>query len=252
MSYQGSEKMTGTSTPGTESPELLPEPKPDHGSDSPFGSPKRRQDSQNNPIQIPKITAGISLTEDPAVLARGLEAKCVDEFGNVLGWDGTVLGRVEGDLPSMVGRCVSSDGRVRDGGGDVVGNVSENFVNPSTPKEDRGSKRLKIDHTGNIYDHHGAVVGKIKDHSAENKTTAAQGCERCRERGRSHNSARNNGAGAQETSQEEPAEAATDDVPRATATPSPSDIYLDVKSTHDGIQLIIKIPTVFNRPHEKK
>jgi hypothetical protein len=29
--------------------------------------------------------------------------------------------------------------------------------------------------------------------------------------------------------------------------PSTSEIYLDVKSTMDGIQIIMKIPTVFNR-----
>ncbi|EFY93758.1 LEA domain protein [Metarhizium acridum CQMa 102] len=246
MLHQGpEEKMTGTSTPQTDSPEPLPESGQDSRSSNPLRLAKSPPDAQNKPIQIPKITTDMSSIHDPAVLVRGLEGKCVDEFGNILDWDGTVLGRVEGDLPSMVGRCVSGDGIVRDSSGDVAGHVSENHMDSSTPAEDHINKRLKIDHTGNIYDHHGAVVGRMKDHSKENKT---EGCAGCRERERGPGPS--NVAGGQQQSQERSTEGATDDVPRRTATPSPSDIYLDVKSTHDGIQLIIKIPTVFNRHHE--
>ncbi|KID88961.1 LEA domain protein [Metarhizium guizhouense ARSEF 977] len=255
MLYQGpEEKMSGTSTPQTDSTELLPDTRQDSRSSYPLRLPQSPPGAQNNPIQIPKITADISFAHDPAVLARGLEGKCVDEFGNVLDWDGTVLGRVEGDLPSMVGRSVSADGRVCDGSGDVAGHVSENHMDSSTGAPDHGSKRLKMDHTGNIYDHHGAVVGRMKDHSKENKTAAADGCARCRERERERERGpgSSNDAGGQQQSQEGAADGAADDVPHRTATPSPSDIYLDVKSTHDGIQLIIKIPTVFNRHHERE
>jgi hypothetical protein len=192
----------------------------------------------------------ISFTEDPAILARGLEGKHVDEFGNILGWDGTVLGRVEGDLPSMVGRCVSDDGRVRDAAGDLAGHVSDNYLDSSTPPENTSNKRLKIDPGGTIYDHNGAVVGKMKHHTPESNNDAREeGCAKCRERERSTN--RNNGPDASR-SEERTTGAATANVPHRTAAPSPSDIYLDVKSTHDGIQLIIKIPTVFNRNQEDR
>lgn len=195
----------------------------------------------------------ISFTEDPAVLARGLEGKCVDEFGNILEWDGTVLGRVQGDLPSMVGRSVSNDGRIRDAAGDLAGHVSENYINSAPSQEDHSNKRLKIDHTGTIYDQDGSVVGRMKDHSKENNSTSApaEGCARCRERERSsdrHNENKSDAPPAQEDAKTDGA-ANVNVPPHRTATPSPSDIYLDVKSTHDGIQLIIKIPTVFNRDH---
>jgi hypothetical protein len=35
--------------------------------------------------------------------------------------------------------------------------------------------------------------------------------------------------------------------PKPPGAPRPDELFLDVKSTYDGIQLIIKIPTVFNR-----
>ncbi|OAA35932.1 LEA domain protein [Metarhizium rileyi] len=245
LACQDSERMTGTSTPRTDVPETQPAPKPEGSSSScPLRAPRSQQDAQNEPIEIPKIMTDISFTEDPVVLVRGLEGKCVDEFGNILDWDGTVLGRVEGDLPSMVGRSVSGDGRVRDAAGDLAGHVSENHIISSAPTESHSSKRLKIDHTGTIYDHHGALVGKMKDHSKESNRTTTESCTRCRER------AQRTDTGPQRQSSEEPTESAH--VPRRTATPSPSDIYLDVKSTHDGIQLIIKIPTVFNRNYDSR
>src|SRR5262245_30280125 len=53
--------------------------------------------------KIPPIPSDICPPPDLAELARGLEGMYVDEFGNILDWNGHVLGRVEGDLPSMIG-----------------------------------------------------------------------------------------------------------------------------------------------------
>ncbi|KAF4512613.1 hypothetical protein G6O67_001730 [Ophiocordyceps sinensis] len=176
--------------------------------------------------RIPPITPMAS-QQDPRTLARGLEGCFVDEFGNVLGWDGTVLGRVQGDLPSMVGRPVSAQGHIVDAEGQVAGFVSESFVPPpgassSPPPPQPSSSRkpldrgLRVDGDGTIYDHEGVPVGRM---------TQAQGTLR-------------------------PGESRRGQAPcacsRSPGAPSPSEVCLDVKSTHDGIQLIIKIPTVFH------
>jgi hypothetical protein len=159
---------------------------------------------QNSEIKIPKIMPVQSDGETPQELAQGLVGRFVDEFGNVLDWDGTVLGRVAGDLPSMVGRPVSESGEILDADGEVAGHVSENHSRPPLTALGNG---LRVDGEGNIYNQEMKVVGKLNDTSA----------------------------------------AASRSDPKPAPAPSPSDIYLDVKSTHDGIQLIIKIPTVFNR-----
>ncbi|UKZ66104.1 uncharacterized protein TrAtP1_007286 [Trichoderma atroviride] len=95
---------------------MLPRTTEDNNkSDSPNGDKKKNPD-----IKIPKIQP-VEQGEPLAELAQGLVGKFVDEFGNILDWDGTVLGSVEGDLPSMVGRPVSESGgdfgRRRRGGG---------------------------------------------------------------------------------------------------------------------------------------
>ncbi|UKZ66105.1 uncharacterized protein TrAtP1_007287 [Trichoderma atroviride] len=59
------------------------------------------------------------------------------------------------------------------------------------------------------------------------------------------------GSGQQQQQQQQQKNASEDKKSQDTAgkakeaPPGPSDVYLDVKSTHDGIQLIIRIPTVF-------
>jgi hypothetical protein len=184
--------------------------------------------------KIPPISSSISLPTDLERLASGLEGKFVDEFGNVLDWNGHVLGRVEGDLPSMIGRSVSTSGEVIGEGGEVVGYVSENFTlahEPPSPQplQDMTGGGMKVDHMGNILDSHGNYVGHFNSealaeaeiaHQKSNSTRHDQqiggGCHTCR-----HNN-------------------------KPSPTPNPSDVYLDIKSTSDGIQLIIKIPTIFN------
>lgn len=188
-------------------------------------SPPQHTGSPEKPIRIPKITPV------PETLVNGLEGKYVDEFGNVLDWDGTVLGRVHGDLPSMIGRPVSASGEVLDVGGDVVGHVAENQVRPAAPVMRSLGMGLKADPAGTIFDETGSVVGKLNGQPWKEGGAALHAAEPPEER-------KNGKVGAN-------AARGASGPSSSSATPSPSEIYLDVKSTHDGIQIILKIPTVF-------
>ena len=184
---------------------------------------------------IPKITSSSASSPDghqsPAsLLAEGLVGKYVDEFGNILEWNGTVLGRAEGDLPSMVGRPVSETGEILDADGEVAGHVSENYARPPPLEELEGG--LRVDSAGNIYSQDGEVIGKLNEKPSTKE-------KKKEEEGRS-SSGHGGASGSHKCS--------SCNAPKpSAAAPSPSEIYLDVKSTFDGIQLIIKIPTVFNR-----
>lgn len=196
-------------------PEEGQQPQPPHQSQQ--SSPDSSKTTKNPKIHIPKIPP-MSTDPEPSKLAVGLEGRYVDEFGNILDWDGTVLGRVEGDLPSMVGRPVSKSGEILDIEGEVVGYVAENYTKPTLSALGGG---LKVDSSGNIYDGNGNIVGKLNDTPDGERLKPGGGD-------------------------------LSGGPPKSAATPSPSEIYLDVKSTHDGIQLIIKIPTVFNREQDRK
>lgn len=128
-----------------------------------------------------------------------------------------MLGRVAGDLPSMVGRPVSTSGEILDPDGQVVGHVCENYSKPALKPLGGG---LQVDDVGNIYDGEGNVVGKLNAPGGKGKET---------------NETSKNGQSAP-----------------AAPTLRPDEMCLDVKSTYDGIQLIIKIPTVFNQDYNKK
>jgi hypothetical protein len=188
-------------------------PRTEDNSNSQNGERKKNPD-----IKIPKIQP-VEQGEPLAELAQGLVGKFVDEFGNILDWDGTVLGSVEGDLPSMVGRPVSESGEILDSAGEVVGYVSENHTRPKLKDLEGG---LRIDPDGNIYKQ-GKIVGKMNAPSTEEGEGSGQQQQNANEDKKS-----------QDTTGKEKEK-----------PPGPSDVYLDVKSTHDGIQLIIRIPTVF-------
>ncbi|KAF4502669.1 hypothetical protein FAGAP_1113 [Fusarium agapanthi] len=162
-------------------------------------------------------------------LAAGLDGKYVDEFGNILDWDGTVLGRVEGDLPSMVGRPVMPNGQILDEDGEVAGHVCENYIKPALKPLAAGG--LKVDDEGNIYDDQGNRIGKLDKPMSSQDGTDKLSENKDKEREQAQ------GAGS------------TNDVnaPKPPGAPRPDELFLDVKSTYDGIQLTIKIPTVFNR-----
>jgi hypothetical protein len=200
--------------------------------------PKPPEETPREPPKvtpIPKITSSSASSPDgsthqsPASLAEGLVSKYVDEFGNILEWNGTVLGRAEGDLPSMVGRAVSETGEILDADGEVAGHVSENYARPPPLEELEGG--LRVDNAGNIYSQDGEVVGKLNEKPSTK--------EKKEEEGKPSSSSGHAGASGSNK--------CSCNAPKPSAAPSPSEIYLDVKSTFDGIQLIIKIPTVFNR-----
>lgn len=186
-------------------------------------------------LPTPSSKSTTTKQEQLALLVEGLEGKWIGEFGNILDWDGTVLGRVEGDLPSMIGPPVSESGEILDAGGDVVGHVFENYAQQQRQQEEEKFKipqlheldgGMRVDAAGNIYNPKGDVVGKLNEPPPQ----AQQEQSKTRPGENSQNPC----------SCMEPDRAAA-------AAPNPSEIYLDVKSTYDGIQLIIKIPTVFNR-----
>jgi hypothetical protein len=141
-----------TSEPKVENPEIrIPRIKP--VSDTTSSGTNTDQQQQQ---QIPQSQ---NQEMDLQKLAAGLDGKYVDEFGNILDWDGTVLGRVQGDLPSMVGRPVTADGQVLDEDGEVAGQVCDNYIEPEPPKlKPLASGGLKVDDEGFIYDDQGNRV----------------------------------------------------------------------------------------------
>ncbi|KAI6778966.1 uncharacterized protein J7T54_002608 [Emericellopsis cladophorae] len=167
---------------------------------------------------------------ETAGLAEGLEGKYVDEFGNVLDWDGTVKGRVEGDLPSMVGRPVSANGDVLDAEGEVVGHVSENHDQPPLKELDGG---LRVDDMGNIYSADGSIIGKLNEPPPKKADE-----EKPQEQEKQPEAEKKKPCGCS--------------APQPASAPRPSEIYLDVKSTFDGIQIILKIPTIFNQEQQQQ
>lgn len=186
-------------------------------------------------------------------LAAGLEGKYVDEFGNILDWDGTVLGRVQGDLPSMVGRPVTADGQVLDEDGEVAGYVCDNYIEPPAEPEPKlkplASGGLKVDDEGNIYDDQGNKIGKLDKPIKDGADKVSGSNNSITPRG-------NHGTGDQKQGQGQGQQGQgggstgttnTNNAPGgAPKPPRPDELFLDVKSTYDGIQLTIKIPTVFN------
>jgi hypothetical protein len=192
----------------------------------------------NPEIRIPRIKPVSestdqtdSKTQSPEKLAAGLDGKYVDEFGNILDWDGTVLGRVEGDLPSMVGRPVMPNGQVLDEDDEVAGHVCENYIKPALKPLAAGG--LKVDDEGNIYDDQGNRIGKLDKPMPTQDGTDKVSENKDKEREQAQGSG---SAGTTNNANAKPPGA-----------PRPDELFLDVKSTYDGIQLIIKIPTVFNR-----
>ena len=192
-------------------------------------------DREKPDIHIPSIPPVPSMQPHKA-LAAGLVGRYVDEFGNVLDWDGTVLGQVTGDLPTMIGRPVSSDGKILDESGDQVGYVSDNYVNPLRPL----TADLVVDKQGTIYDAQGEVVGRMKNGTAVQDGNAKS------------SDAKTGQSSGQPMAFPGAESSGNASQSRSAATPNPSEIYLDVKSTHDGIQIILKIPTVFNNGDEKE
>lgn len=205
-----------------------------------------------------------------------LVGKTIDEFGDVVDHDGSVLGRVEGDLPSMIGRTISNArGDVLGDDGELLGYVAEvgsGEEQEASPKQEaptwsladimqtmaaagKGPGGLRVDPTGNILDPEGNVVGSFHDNVSgfgkksgvsDENTGAKDSKRRSKERQPKeepqHQKAEEKAGSSSQSQPRENAQSHRKEDPKE----SPSDIFLDVKSTTEGIQLTIRIPTVFN------
>lgn len=198
---------------------------------------------------VPRISRVAPITSQPpphlSQLAKGLEGKTVDDVGNIVDESGKVLGHATGDLPSMIGKMIQDNGEVYGENGELIGFVMDNFTGfgqppppsppPSQPAEPTPLPGgLMVDTQGNILDGSGNIIGRL-----------------------------NNNAGGQSFSSQQQKKA--DDAPKPSGPKYepmidgqqetqddkkdnkgiPADIFLDVKSTPEGIQLTIRIPTVF-------
>ncbi|KAI2470201.1 hypothetical protein F4781DRAFT_186080 [Annulohypoxylon bovei var. microspora] len=190
-----------------------------------------------NVSPIPKISKispiGMAPPPDLRRLAHGLGGNVVDDVGNIVDGSGKVLGHATGDLPAMVGKKVADDGEVYGDGGEVIGYVSENFTGPPPPTDipEKALGGLKVDHEGNILDNNGNIIGRFNEKAGENGDLAPF--------------LKPSQTGESQPEDDEPQEKK----PKVNAHTggSPSDIFLDVKSTTDGIQLTIRIPTTFGK-----
>lgn len=245
----------------------------------------------------------------PRWVTARLVGKMIDEYGNVVDNDGSVLGRVAGDLPSMVGRTVlNKSGDVLGDDGELLGYVAEiadrskgkgkdvemeegdeayaeaglDLENSEENEDEKGasshetsspksidqyigkpSASLHVDHRGNILDSLGNIIGHFRDTSKDPKPdegtagAAAAGSQDGSKKpmpdhpGAQGPAATTPGPGADPRQGDSAGGAAgSGERPKNAAdwkkeNESPSDIFLDVKSTTEGIQLTIRIPTVF-------
>lgn len=206
---------------------------------------------------IPAIRKVSPITSDPPRdlprLAHGLGGRTVDEVGNIVDEAGKVLGHATGDLPAMVGRKVAQNGEIYGDSGELIGYVIENFTLPPPPGNTPMPGGLSIDTGGNIIDRSGNIVGKMNKKPGSSTAIAPflvenNGTPKPAQppktapppqfQGKQNGDATSKPKdGEQEKEKEE--EEKKDGVP--------ADIFLDVKSTTDGIQLTIRIPTVFKQ-----
>ncbi|KAL8342196.1 hypothetical protein RB598_003887 [Gaeumannomyces tritici] len=252
----------------------------------------------------------------PVWATARLAGKTIDEYGNLVDSDGNVLGCVAGDLPSMVGRAVSSKrGDVLGDDGELLGYVAEivdrnkgkekevemgedgqaytddgsDVEDPEDGDEEAGalpqqtssptsidqyigkpSASLQVDHRGNILDSLGNIIGHFRDASKDTKpeegtagaTTAAGSQQEPRRPIPDHGGAQGPSAAPGPGSGPRQGESAGGAAGLGGGRPknasdfkkeneSPSDIFLDIKSTTEGIQLTIRIPTVFAGPQPR-
>ncbi|EGS21282.1 uncharacterized protein CTHT_0031350 [Thermochaetoides thermophila DSM 1495] len=213
-----------------------------------------------------------------------LIGKPIDEDGDIVDEKtGQVLARAGGDLPSIVGRVVSnSQGDILGDDGKLLGYVADVELGrtrpPISPEQPRSlfelmgkaASSLMVDHQGNILDASGFIVGKFychEDaiHDADNaegnmppndKTERRQQQPSCQsqhlttppeqqpEQQKAQPTGDSSNAGQNQGSERTNARAWKKESPEE----SPSDIFLDVKSTREGVQLTIRIPTVFPAP----
>lgn len=249
--------------------------------------------TQSNPQPTPPPEDDKAMPRKPPVheiQKDHLVGKKIDEFGDVVDDDGSILGRVEGDLPSMIGRRISNArGDVLGDDGELLGYVAELGAGESEKNSSKqqiptwsladvmkamaaagnGPGGLRVDPFGNILDPEGNIVGSFHDNISgfgkKNPAAAFGDHSPQRESPKVVKDAKESKprrpqepqpkeTPLQDQKTEETAGSSPQKEPRENAQShrkedpkeSPSDIFLDVKSTTEGIQLTIRIPTVFN------
>ncbi|CAN8102111.1 unnamed protein product [Discula destructiva] len=299
--------------PPDESTETQPQPEIEVGK---LGGTIRKKTSRDAPApvtpigQLPRIPSIQPLNTNPRPISPPkdthatprkppiyevrkdhLVGKTIDEWGDIVDEDGQVLGRVEGDLPSMVGRKISNArGDILGDDGGLLGYVAE--VGPEgnhqrfeeqqkseeqqKPSEEiptrslddvmkdmaaagKGPGGLRVDLFGNILDADGNLVGSFHDKTtgfgrksgAFPESDLSDNVSESKTRAKPKPRARAPESNPKPVS-DKPEGTATERRDKAQAQKkeenplNPSDIFLDVKSTTEGIQLTIRIPTVFS------
>ncbi|KAJ9149098.1 hypothetical protein NKR23_g4666 [Pleurostoma richardsiae] len=199
----------------------------------------------------------------PQFIKDHLVGKRIDEFGDVIDEaTGKVLGRVAGDLPSMVGRSILNQrGDVLGDDGELLGYVAEVETEgegtKEVPRQGEGPRRqpspsptrsideymnsrgnagaFRVDLEGNILDADGNIVGSFHDKNTGFGKPAPK----------DDSKSRTPPAREEKKPEQEERPPNAQAFRKENADESPSDIFLDVKSTTEGIQLTIRIPTVF-------
>ncbi|KAK4233659.1 hypothetical protein C8A03DRAFT_47848 [Achaetomium macrosporum] len=232
---------------------------------------------------IPQVSPGIEISATdrpilPPLIGSLLVGKVVNEDGDIVDENsGQVLARTAGDLPSMVGRKISNArGDILGDNGELLGYVADiewGLARPpptASPRSlfdvmGRARSSLMVDHLGNILDPSGNIVGKFLD---KNNPLHLKEKEEREARERMHEDEPEkppqpptHAPPQQQEAQSQSAPSEGQKRPRRTEeerrqnaeawrkenpNESPSDIFLDVKSTREGIQLTIRIPTTFN------
>lgn len=142
---------------------------------------------RSNPHPTPPPEDGTASPRKPPVHQTPKEhlvGHTIDEFGDIVDDNGDVLGRVEGDLPSMIGRAISNArGDVLGDDGELLGYVAEVGAGEGDEKPakqevptwsladimktmaaaGKGPGGLRVDPFGNILDPEGSVVGSFHD-----------------------------------------------------------------------------------------
>lgn len=228
--------------------------------------------------QIPPINPAMNIHVPPGTrptlpefVGTFLEGKRVDESGEIVD-DRTdqVLAVAAGDLPSMVGRVVSNrQGDILGDDGELLGYVADIAIGrrpaggampgPQGQTQSlheymgRNVGAFRVDHLGNILDATGNIVGRFQDNNNPLHRYIREEEEKNKKRTEQQAAGANDPEEGENREPEEEADGGGSAPPKRENAASyrkeddsPSDIFLDVKSTRDGIQLTIRIPTVFN------
>lgn len=193
-------------------------------------------------------------------LAQGLVGCKVSGAGAIIDNQDRIMGRATGDLPSMYGMPISENGGVFSMSGQLAGYVTENYTIASPVPDEKDTNntedlvadkqvreiiaRVGVDKSGNLVDDSGRVVGKVAgDFSTGNFTpTSTSSSSPAEESSTEPNSAEKEG-----TADASPPKIQLTAAKEDEGNP---DVYLDVKSTRDGIQISIRIPSGFMKPQE--